>query len=49
MIGETISQEIGEDVVTYPSRSVYWVPDKTDVSDLPNVGGYSPIPDPNTE
>lgn len=43
----TITEEIGEEVVAHHRRLAYWVPGRTDVSGLPSVGGFDPIPDPN--
>lgn len=44
-----ISEQIGERVVARHDWRQYWVPGLDDVSDLPSVGGFDPIPDPTAE
>jgi len=49
MTASDITAEIGEPVVAYSGAKEYWIPTKTDVSNLPTVNGYEPIPDPNAD
>lgn len=46
MSATEIAEELGEDVVADNSRRVYWVPNVEDVSDLPPVSGFDPVPAP---
>lgn len=42
-----ISAEIGQPCVADHDAQRYWVPGGADVSELPTVGGFDPIPEPS--
>lgn len=45
-----IAIEISEDAVVADDRDeTYYVVGQTDVSDLPTVEGFAPVPDPNVQ
>ena len=41
-----IKQEVGDNVVANHQNLTYWIPGQTDVSDLPTIDGFTPVPDP---
>jgi len=46
MIARQIASEVNGNVVAKDGQRIYWVVGELDVSSLPNVEGYSPVPDP---